>query len=168
MTPQQKHQLDLLLANFAVACVHGSEESQRAHQHAIYGYVDGMLPEYDLLRPVLESSEELVFRFRGYLTERGTFKKFNEEVDEFKKAIYAYQARHGMVEDQSEDLKQEVARELVDVLVTAGGMAAFAGVTWQDIRPAVEHVLDKNIAKNPKTHRWDDTSQSVVKLETSS
>lgn len=122
----------------------------------------------DLLQQVLESSAELVTRFGGTLTERGSFAKFNEESDEFKVAVRDLRAalndddpEYGTPASMLRQIKQETAQELIDVLVTAGGMAAFAGLTWDDIREQVTTVLHKNAAKTPETHLWDEATKTV-------
>lgn len=122
----------------------------------------------DLLQQVLESSVDLVTRFGGTLTERGSFAKFNEESDEFKVAVRdLHQAldeddpEYGTPASMVRETKREAARELIDVLVTAGGMASWAGLTWEDICEEVVFVLHKNAAKTPDTHLWDEATKTV-------
>lgn len=123
------------------------------------------------LQAVLESSADLVHRFKGTLTRRGTWAKVNEELDELKEAINEYARYTGAgpasanrTSSENDFLRHDVARELIDVIVTLGGMVAEAGLTWDDIAPAVPHTLGKNAAKTTDSHRWDEATKTVVRL----
>ena len=124
-------------------------------------------PQQDTLTQVLMSSTELIGRFPGgELTERGTFAKFAEESDELKKAIYECQSviSYSFPDNDITHARNQVASELIDVCVTAGGMAALVGLTTEDILNAAQHVIDKNNLKTTDTHRWDDASKTIVKI----
>lgn len=117
------------------------------------------LPAGDLLTQVLTSSIDLVTRFDGTLTERGSFGKFNEEVDELKRAIYDLTAST----QAHPQLMEYVAEELADVLITAAGMVSYAGVPVPVILTVLRRKLDTNRAKSPATHQWDEARKMVVK-----
>lgn len=133
--------------------------------------LDATILQFNLLQSVLSSSADLVTRFEGELTERGTFAKFNEESDEFKRSAYdCYNAilnddpEYGSTKSFLREVKQDAARELIDVIVTAGGMASWAGLVWADIEAAAQHVIKKNTAKTKDTHAWNPDTKTVERI----
>jgi hypothetical protein len=121
-----------------------------------------------ILEDILTSSKTLVNRFEGgRLTYAGVFLKVEEEHREYLEAIGE------IVEGQPtsftlgkpETLRAHAAEELVDCLVTLGGMASFAGLTYADIEAAAHKVLAKNAAKNETTHVWDEKSKTVLRRD---
>lgn len=131
---------------------------QAAQEH---GYTGGAADETTLFQRVMEASRVFVERFGGHLTPEGTTRKADEEYAEFKAALIDLSAT-----DTTEDtraLKDEAARELIDTLVTLGGMAAAAGLTWTDIEAAAYHVLAKLDSRTVDTYAWDEATKLVVR-----
>jgi hypothetical protein len=122
-----------------------------------------------LFQKVMESSKTLVERFGGELTQGGVLGKYAEERQEFLEAIY------NVIDAESESLplsmrlktprqlRQEATREFIDMVVTAGGIMSYLGITWEDIQDATTHVIAKNEAKTTDTHEWDDQSKTVLR-----
>jgi len=176
MTPDERETLLDMLVDTKAEAVDGGDGSNECDD-IICNYVDDLLakrdaeiellqkmpqlPADDLLTQVLTSSVDLVSRFNGTLTERGSFGKFNEECDELKRAIYDLTASP----QAHPQLLEHVAEELADVLITAAGMVSYANVPVSVILTVLQRKLAANRAKSDETHCWDEARKMVVKRE---
>lgn len=124
-----------------------------------------------MFQDLLQSSAALVTRFKGKLSYTGVFLKVDEEHREYLEAISEIVEGQPMSFNLSkpETLRSAAAEELIDCIVTLGGMASYAGLTWDDIEAAAKHVIKKNTDKTDKTHVWHEETKTVMrrdKLET--
>lgn len=125
---------------------------------------------FSLFRHVMEASEHFVVtRFKGYLTQAGTWAKYDEESREFKDALRllamaSVDRRPMEMRGKTPDeLRKDAAGELIDVLVTLGGMAAQAGITWTDIEAAARETLVKLDNRTTETYEWREDVEQVVR-----
>lgn len=118
-----------------------------------------------LLLSLLTSSAQLVTRFGGTLTEAGTLSKAEEEFEEFIHEITALTREAdtpvSLRAKTPAMRRRDAACELIDTIVTLGGIAAYAGLTEDDIVSAAHTVLKKNAGKTEATHAWDDVTMTV-------
>lgn len=169
MTPQErKEKRRVILLNLATDATLEDRLDQ----------IEGALKALDaldtppLFEQVMTASERYVTRFGGELSEEGTAKKFDEEAIEFKCAlqIAASHQRDEELMRKSPVLspyldisKKEVARELIDCLVTLGGMASHIGLTWEEIEQAARDTLDKLDTRTTADYAWYPSIKQVAK-----
>lgn len=118
-----------------------------------------------LFQQVMTASKDYVERFGGTLNSRGAEDKAAEEFEEFKEQCDCVAFHLTFKQPHSEAHKQliegnrrDAAEELIDCLVTLGGMAACAGLTWDDIQTAARAKLDKLNQRTTDTHAWNGTT----------
>lgn len=78
-------------------------------------------------------------------------KKFSEEATEFLEASIIHELS---IEEYTDDftLRENLAKELADVIVTAFAVAQRSGLQYRDIEEAVKAVARKNDMKDQLTH----------------
>jgi hypothetical protein len=124
-----------------------------------------------LFQRVMEASKTFVERFPGgHLTFHGAARKMQEEYFEFQRAVGDYAASKTDDTLPSEhfnsyqELRKEAAREMIDLLVTVGGLGATIGLTWEDIQAAARETLDKLDSRTTDTHQWSEDSLTVERI----
>lgn len=93
-----------------------------------------------MLKKLWNSSTDLLKRFNLSPTPQVSFRKFQEECDEFEAAIFD-------PDDTGDPLE-----EAVDVLVTTLNALYGLGYTYEQLESAVEKVCAKNDSKSWKSH----------------
>jgi hypothetical protein len=140
----------------------------------VIDYVEDLLAAKDkdpsLFQRVMEASKTFVERFPGgKLTFHGAARKMQEEYFEYQHAVGDYAAAKTDDTLPSEhfnsyqELRKEAAREMIDLLVTVGGLGATIGLTWNDIEAAARETLDKLDSRTTDDYAWDDNSKTVMK-----
>lgn len=112
--------------------------------------VEGMYPPptpQANIQPLAESVRNLYARFGVELVPFVANAVFSEEMDEFRGAAAAF--TH---DPHSFTARSAVAQEFADVLYTATGLALSLGLEPQELQAAVEALVEKNNAKNSRTH----------------
>jgi hypothetical protein len=124
-----------------------------------------------LFQRVMEASKTFVERFPGgKLTFHGAARKMQEEYFEFQHAVGDYAAAKTDDSLPSEhfnsyqELRKEAAREMIDLLVTVGGLGATIGLTWEDIQAAARETLDKLDKRTTETHTWNEDTLTVERI----
>jgi hypothetical protein len=124
-----------------------------------------------LFQRVMEASKTFVERFPGgHLTFHGAARKMQEEYFEFQHAVGDYAAAKTDDTLPSEhfnsyqELRKEAAREMIDLLVTVGGLGATIGLTWEDIQAAARETLDKLDKRTTETHTWNEDTLTVERI----
>jgi hypothetical protein len=124
-----------------------------------------------LFQRVMEASKTFVERFPGgHLTFHGAARKMQEEYFEYQHAVGDYAAAKTDDTLPSEhfnsyhELRKEAAREMIDLLVTVGGLGATIGLTWEDIESAARETLDKLDSRTTDTHQWNEETKTVERI----
>lgn len=134
-----------------------SLQDQTMSHSCIQTGADEALEDHSLFRHVMEASQTFVERFGGHLTQQGAWAKADEEYREFKDALRL------LAKQRTDDTVREAAGELIDTLVTLGGMAAEAGITWSDIESAALKTLAKLDNRTRECYEWREDVQQVVR-----
>jgi fructose/tagatose bisphosphate aldolase len=123
-----------------------------------------------LFQRVMQASKDYVERFPGgHLTFHGAARKMQEEYFEFQHAVGDYAAAKTDDTLPSEhfnsyqELRKEAAREMIDLLVTVGGLGATIGLTWEDIESAAHDTLDKLDSRTTENYAWYESIKQVAK-----
>lgn len=140
-----------------------SEAQLRDENARLRDEIAALKAQHSLFQRVMEASAAYVARFNGRLTYTGVLRKADEEYNEYLEAI------NEIVEGQPtsfflskpETLRKDAAGELIDALVTLGGVASYAGLTWPDIEQAAADTLDKLDARTTETHVWNPQTRTV-------
>lgn len=183
MNIEEKRKLEDLVQNcFYPYLSNGGEERWQADDEQIVEYVDTLLAAKDaaiaeleainerqtqtiamlknapnLFRDVMTASLAYVTRFPGgRLTEEGTVKKFDEEVDEFKEEITELVIFN-------DEARSHLLEEFIDVMVTAGGIFAYYGIKWSEIERAACEKLKKLTERTTDTHVWHEETKTVIR-----
>jgi hypothetical protein len=125
-----------------------------------------------LFQDVMGASANYVTRFGGELTREGTQRKVDEEIAEFKEAAEDLLFDQNQVKIlslhdvmyPSQFWEDNAAQELIDCLVTLGGMASFARLKWPTIEQAARDTLAKLDKRTPETHQWNDDTKTVERI----
>jgi len=157
---------------------------ERIAERDIHAFVNSLLRDKDieiqrlsreidvhdasLFQRVMTASSVYVTRFQGEITFEGALKKMREEFDEYiEAAADTYQYQHARIpplhlyEDSPETVSRLAARELIDLLVTIGGLASAIDLTWPAIEQAAIDTLTKLDNRTPETHEWRTATKTV-------
>jgi hypothetical protein len=127
----------------------------------------------DLFAQIMTASEAYVTRFGGTLTPIGALDKMQEEWNEFREATYVLGVDRGAFggimpvewyESSSSAIRKMAAGELIDLLVTIGGVAHAMGLTMVDLEHAGHDTLNKLDARTPATHAWNPDTMTVERV----
>lgn len=109
------------------------------------------MTDISVFQRIMHASAAYVARMGGHLTQSGTITKMHEELAEFEDAVKTFD-------------REGAARELIDLLVTIGGVAAWAGLTFEDIEQAAHETLAKLDNRTPETHAWNPHTKTVERI----
>lgn len=105
-----------------------------------------------MLKKLWNSSTDLLKRFNLAPTPQVSFRKFQEECDEFEAAIFDKESDEFEATIFDPDDTGEPLLEAVDVMVTILNMLYALGYTYENLESAVERVIVKNDSKSWKSH----------------
>lgn len=175
MTPDDKKTFNTLLEHHEAAAntdewgdPYGDPEATR---EALYAFIERR--EHELLqtvqqpplfRQIMQASERYVTRFGGVLTPMGTLNKMQEEYDEFRAAISDL-AVDGAQEEST--LRALAAGELIDLLVTIGGVARAMGLTVDEIEQAGQSTFQKLEGRTHDRYSWNPLTMTVERKDRS-
>jgi uncharacterized small protein (DUF1192 family) len=128
--------------------------------------VERLTAQPSLFQDVMQASAAYVTRFGGRMTYTGALRKADEEHREYLEAIGEIVEGQpaSFILSKPETLRKAAAEELIDALVTLGGLASLAGLTWADIEQAARETLLKLDNRTPETHAWNPETKTVERI----